>query len=290
MSGDHVQRDVTNDQDAHEDRRLTVVTAHVIAALAGAEFRRYVTYRQATFAGAFTNTVFGFMRCYILLSVAGVTGQVAGYDPAQLVTFVWVGQGLLAVVNYWGQQELPERVRSGQVVSDLLRPVDLMTGFLAADTGRAAHAMLTRFVVPVAAGLVFFDFYLPAHAVTYLLFAVSTTLAVLVASACRYLVALTSFWLLDSRGAQMVWVVASGAGSGLYFPLPVLPDWVVTLLWVGTPFPALLQAPLDVAVERGGTGHGLLLIAGQVAWLAITIAIGRVVQRRALRRLVVQGG
>jgi ABC-2 type transport system permease protein len=262
----------------------------VLVALAGAEFRRYVTYRQATAAGAFTNTVFGFMRCYILLSVAAVTGQMAGYSAGQLVTFVWVGQGLLAVVNHWGQQELPERVRSGQVVSDLLRPVDLMAGFLAADTGRAGHAMLTRFVVPVAVGLFAFDFYLPAHAGTYPLFALSTVLAVLVCSACRYLVALTSFWLLDVRGTQMVWVVAAGVGSGLYFPLPVLPDWAVVLLWVGTPFPALLQAPLDVLVERGGTGHGLVLVAGQVAWLVVAVGVARVVQRRALRRLVVQGG
>lgn len=262
----------------------------MLAALAGAEFRRYLTYRQATLAGAFTNTVFGFMRCYVLLSVASVTGQVAGYAEGQLVTFVWVGQGLLPVVNNWGQPELPERVRSGQVVSDLLRPVDLMAGFLAAETGRATHAMLTRFVVPVAAGLAFFPFYLPEHAVTYPLFLVSTLLGVLVCAACRYVVSLTSFWLLDIRGAQMVWVVASGASSGLYFPLPVLPDWLVMLLWVGTPFPALLQAPLDVLVERGGAAHGLLLIAGQAAWLAIMVGFGRVVQRRALERLVVQGG
>jgi ABC-2 type transport system permease protein len=262
----------------------------VLAALAGAEYRRYATYRQATVAGAFTNTVFGFMRCFILLSVADVTGQVAGYAPGQLVTFVWVGQGLLAVVNYWGQQELPERVRSGQVVSDLLRPVDLMAGFLAADTGRAGHAMLTRFVVPVVVGLLFFDFYLPSRPETYALFVVSVVLAVLVCSGCRYLVSLTSFWLLDSRGAQMVWVVASGVGSGLYFPLPFLPDWLATLLWVSTPFPALMQAPLDVLVERGGMGHGLVLLTAQAAWLMVVVGIARVVQRRALRRLVVQGG
>jgi ABC-2 type transport system permease protein len=104
------------------------------------------------------------------------------------------------------------------------------------------------------------------------------------------MVALTSFWLLDVRGVQMVWVVASGVGSGLYFPLPVLPDWLVVLLWVGTPLPSLLQAPLDVVVERGGTGHGLLLVAGQVAWVLVVCRLARSVQRRALRRLVIQGG
>jgi ABC-2 type transport system permease protein len=260
-----------------------------VAALAGAGFRRFATYRQATVAGAFANIVFGFLRCYVLLSVAGV-GLAAGYDRAQLATFVWVGQGMLAVVNFWGGTDLAERVRSGDVVAELLRPVDLMVAYLATDLGRAGYAMLTRFVAPVAVGLLAFDLYLPAHPHTYVLFGLSVALAVTVCSACRYLVELTAFWLLDVRGVYLVWLFASGAGGGLFFPLPFLPDWLVTVLWVATPFPALLQAPLDVLVERGGTGHSLALVAGQVAWVLVMVALARVVQRRALRRLVIQGG
>ncbi|GAB3464331.1 ABC transporter permease [Actinophytocola sediminis] len=258
-----------------------------LVAVAGAGFRRHSTYRQATLAGAFTNTMFGFMRCYILLSVAGATGDVGGYDQARLATFVWVGQGLLAVVNFWSTPELAERVRTGDVVADLLRPVDLMTMFLAGDLGRAGYAMLTRFVVPVAVGLLTFDLFLPANPVTYGLFAVSVLLAVLISATCLYLVALTAFWLLDVRGVNTLWGLLAGAASGLYFPLPLLPDWLVTLLWVGTPFPSLLQAPLDVLVARGS---GVALVAGQVAWLVVVVAVARTVQRRALRRLVVQGG
>ena len=44
-------------------------------ALAWSGFRRYATYRQATVAGAFTNTVFGFLRCYVLLAVAARCGR-----------------------------------------------------------------------------------------------------------------------------------------------------------------------------------------------------------------------
>ena len=134
----------------------------MLAALAGAGFRRYSTYRQATVAGAFTNTVFGFMRCYIVLSVTDAAGQAAGYDSGQLVTFVWLGQGLLAVVDYWTPLDLAERVRTGDVVSDLLRPVDPLLNYLSTDLGRAGYAMLTRFVVPVTVGMLAFDPYLPA--------------------------------------------------------------------------------------------------------------------------------
>jgi ABC-2 type transport system permease protein len=267
-----------------------MASGRTVWALAGAGFRRFATYRQATVAGAFTNSVFGFMRCYILLSVTGVAGQAGGYDRAQLATFVWAGQGLLAVVSYWAALDLGERVRSGEVMADLLRPVDLMVSYLATDVGRAGYATLTRFVVPMVVGMLTFDFYLPAHPPAYLAFALSVLLAVLICSVCRYLVGLTAFWLLDVRGVTMMWVFASGAGSGLFFPLPFLPDWLVTALWVLTPFPALLQAPLDILVERGGPGHAVVLLAGQAAWLAVVVAVARLVQRRALRRLVIQGG
>jgi viologen exporter family transport system permease protein len=267
-----------------------MASARTVTVLARAGFRRFATYRQATVAGAFTNTVFGFVRCYVLLSLADAGGQVAGYDRAQLATFVFAGQGMIAVVNYWGPSEIADRVRTGDVVADLLRPLDLMVNHLATDLGRAGFAMLTRFVVPIVAGALAFDLYAPAHLVTYVLFAVSLLLAVLVCSVCRYVVNLSAFWLLDIRGVRQLWVVASGAGSGLSFPLPLLPGWLVTGLWVCTPFPALMQAPLDVLVERGGTGHAGVLVAGQVAWLAIVVALARLVQRRALRRLVIQGG
>ncbi|MBM7776321.1 ABC-2 type transport system permease protein [Actinokineospora baliensis] len=265
--------------------------ARVQVALVAAGFRRHATYRQATFAGAFTNTVFGFLRCYIMLSVADAAGgAMAGYSGPQLVSYVWLGQGLLAVVNSWTMLDLAERVRTGDVVADLLRPVDPLWTYLWTDIGRAGFALLTRFAVPLVVGAVAFDFYVPQSFATYPLFALSTVLAVVVCFACRYLIGLSAFWLLDIRGVTMFWVFVSGAASGLYFPLAVLPEWLSTILWVATPFPSLLQAPLDIAVERGGTEHALLVCLSQVVWVVLLLLACHWTQSRAVRKLVVQGG
>lgn len=261
-------------------------------AITASGYRRYSTYRQATLAGAFTNTVFGFLRCYVLLAVATGIGddRAAGYDRAQLATFVWVGQGLLAVVLLWGWSDLADRIRTGEVATDLLRPVNPVTSYLAADLGRAAHAVLTRFVPPVLTGPLFFDVHLPARGLTVPLFALSTVLAVTVCFGCRYLVNATAFWLLDIRGPVTLWTLASGILAGLYFPLRFLPDWLCVALWAGTPFPSLLQTPLDVLVERDAPALQVGLVTIQVGWAALTLTGCRAVQRRAERRLVVQGG
>ncbi|WP_425426808.1 ABC transporter permease [Asanoa hainanensis] len=261
-------------------------------ALMGAGFRRYSTYRQATVAGAFTNTVFGFLRCYVLLAVAAGAGTatVAGYDPARLATFVWFGQGLLAVVLLWGWTELADRIRTGDVVADLLRPVHPVTRYLATDLGRAGHAVVTRFVPPVLIGPLFFPFYVPHRWTTVPLFAVSVLLATVLCFGCRYLVNATGYWLLDIRGPMILWALVSGVLGGLYFPLRFLPDALVVPLWVLTPLPSLFQTPLDVLVEIDPTPRQLWLVVLQAAWVVLVLVLCRVVQRRAERRLVVQGG
>jgi ABC-2 type transport system permease protein len=261
-------------------------------ALAWSGFRRYATYRQATIAGSFTNIVFGFLRCYVLLAVAAgaVNGTPAGYRPDQLATFVWVGQGLLTVVSLWGWTELADRIRTGEVTADLLRPIHPVIGYLAPDLGRALHGMVFRFVPPLVVGLVCFDLYRPGRWFTVPLFGVSVLLAVVGSMGVRFLVNATAYWLHDARGPVMLWTLAAGVLAGLYFPLRFLPEWLAVTLWVATPFPGLMQTPLDVLVERDPVPLQFALVALQVAWAAALLALCVLVQRRAERRLVAQGG
>ena len=264
------------------------VRYRTFVALVSAGFRRYSTYRQATVAGVFTNIVFGFLRCYVLLAVArGTGGQAAGYSAAQIATYVWVTQGLIATVGMWGDNVLADRIRTGDVVADLLRPVPPVLSYLATDLGRAGFAALTRFVAPIVVGALAFHLYAPRHPQTYPLFAVSVLLAVVISFACRYVVNAAAYWLLDSRGPQLAWMLVSNVLSGLYFPLAFLPGWLYLTVWWGTPCPSLLQGPVDVLVERRPAAG---ILALQAVWAGVTLAAAAYVQRRGERRMVVQGG
>ncbi|MGH4010945.1 MAG: ABC transporter permease [Pseudonocardiaceae bacterium] len=251
-----------------------------------AGFRRYSTYWQAVAAGLAANVVFGFMRCAVLLTVFAGSAQVAGYNPSRTVTFVWIGQGLIAVVAIWGNSDFGERVRSGDIAIDLLRPVDLQVGLLAEDLGRAGYALLTRFTVPLLIGLALFDLTLPGSVIRWAVFGLSVLLAILVSFAIRFLLNLAAFWLLDWRGLVALHGAVSSVLAGLVVPIAFFPGWARVAIW-STPFPAILQAPIDIAI---GTGTTLLLLAHQLAWAVALLAVGRLVLARAVRKLVIQGG
>ena len=266
-------------------------TIRMYAALVAAGFRRYATYRQAMVAAMITNSVFGFLRSSaILAAAAGAGGAAAGYGRSQLALYVWVGQGLIGTVQPWAPLDLAERIRSGDVVCDLLRPVNPVLRDLAGEVGRAGYGAVTRFVVLITIGLVAFDCYRPTRGASYALFVVSVLLAVVISFCCRYLVAASAYWLLDARGPQIAWTLASTVFSGMAFPLWFLPGWASGLLIYATPVPSVIQVPIDLLVERSTLPGQLAGLAVQAGWAVVMLAGCQLVQRRAERRMVIQGG
>ncbi|MFF5188980.1 ABC transporter permease [Streptomyces sp. NPDC000345] len=264
-------------------------SARLYAAVAAGGFRRYATYRAATAAGVFTNTVFGLILVYTYLALWDERPHLGGYDQAQAVTFVWLGQALYATLAIQGggfEIDLMERVRTGEIAIDLYRPADLQAWWLANDLGRALFQLLGRGVVPFVFGALFFPSALPRDPVTWLAFAVALLLAMLVSFGIRFLVALSGFWLMDSQGALQVLMVTGIFCSGMTLPLNAFPGGLGEVVRA-LPWAAQLQMPADLLM---GEADALPVFAFQAVWALALLAAGRLVQSAATRRVVVQGG
>jgi ABC-2 type transport system permease protein len=271
--------------------------AQLYAAVGRGSFRRYATYRAATWAGVFTNTVFGFFIAYTYQALWEVRPHLGGYDLSSALTYVWLGQALLMPVAAMGggvQDDLEARITSGDIAVDLYRPADLQTWWLCTDLGRSGYHLLSRGVLPMLVGSLFFHLRMPAgspaeQALTWAGFLVSVLLAVVVSFALRYIAALTGFWLLDPRGVRQISVVLGMFFSGFLLPLPLLPGGLATVA-ARLPWAAMVQVPLDVFLQRR-TGAALVAgLAGQLGWALALLAAGQLVQRAVMRRVVVQGG
>jgi ABC-2 type transport system permease protein len=261
-------------------------------AIATRAFHRYSTYRAATLAGIFTNSVFGIIYSFAYLALWEENPTAGGYDRLDAVTYVWIGQALLMTIALWGggtTDDLAERIRTGDVAIDLYRPVGLVGWYLASDLGRAAYHLLTRGIGPTVVGFLLFDIRLPAGTAAAAGFAVSLVLAVVVSFTIRFLVASTAFWLLDQSGVRVMSGAFAIFFSGMMLPLVLFPGWLGTLA-TALPWASYVQVPADIWLGKH-TGTDLLAALGfQVFWAVVLLGCCHVVLGAATRRVVVQGG
>ena len=252
-------------------------------------FRRYSTYRAATVAGVITNSIFGLIRAYILIAVFRQRTTIGTFDVTDAVTFTFVTQGLLMPVGAFGRMEVAERIRTGDVVGDLYRPVDFQAYWLAHDMGRAAFELLARGIPPVLFGAIVFHLRLPHTLTTWLAFLVSLAVALLVSFGLTFLVNLSAFWLIDDRGANQLATSLQLFLSGILLPIVLFPGWLEAIARY-SPFAAIVELPVEVLL---GKHHGTALLpvlALQLMWAAVLVGIGRLVLAAATRKVVIQGG
>jgi ABC-2 type transport system permease protein len=260
-------------------------------AIAVRSFRRFSTYRVATASGIFTNTVFGFIICGVFLTLWELRPSLGGYDATDAITFVWLQQGMLMPIGIFGASttiELGERVRSGAIAVDLYRPAHLMSWWLAMDIGRAAFQLIVRGGVPLLIGSLVFDLRFPSAAGQWLAVLIAVWLGVLVSFGIRYLVALSGFWITDSRGVENFAMVLSLFFSGTILPLVVFPGWIGDFARA-TPWAATMQVPIDVWLGRN-PGGVLAAFQFQLLWVALLVLAGRLATTLASRKVVIQGG
>ena len=255
-----------------------------------AGFHQQSTYRLAAFGGLVANATFGFLKVAVLFAtVRAAGGRLHGYDLGVMSSYIWISQGLLGSINLTGRTDLADRIKDGAVAVDFLRPIDVQVANVAADVGKAVFALIPRGIPSVALGAIVVGMSLPSTPAPYLLGALSLLVGITVSAATAYIVATVGFWLIESRGVQVLYMVVSGFLAGLFVPIALFPGWLSAIA-AATPFPSMMMYPIDVISGRVAGLSALGLFAAQVGWLAVTGLIGHALTRAGRRKLEIQGG
>lgn len=262
----------------------------VYARLLVAGIRRQSSYPLATLAGLVANATFGLLKTGILFAAVGSAGgTLAGYDVGTMSAYVWLSQGLLGSVNLYGRSDMTQRVRSGDVATDFLRPVNVQAANILPGIGKGLFAFLPRGLPSIVIGVLVVGMAMPATPGPYVVGIVCVVLGIVLSHSVVYLIAVSGFWLVETRGFVGLYMSVAGLFAGLFTPFHLFPDWLQAV-GRATPFPSMMMFPIDVLTGRA-TGLAALQVVGvQLAWLAGVLVVGHLMTRAGRRRLEVQGG
>lgn len=267
------------------------------AAVLSARFRMLLQYRAAALAGFGTQLFWGAIRLMILGAFFASSDHAAPMNLAQVAAYVWLGQALLGLLPWNVDAELQEKMMTGAVAYELLRPLDLYTFWYARTAAfRTATTCMRMLPMIAVAGLALPLLGLgewalpPPHGVAgAACFAVSLLATIALATAITNLMHVALIWTLSGRGFNVLMMGLVTVFSGLVVPLPLFPDWLQPLLY-WQPFRGLADVPYRIYSGHIDPHSAVFEILLQFAWTGVIVLGGYALMAYGKSRIVVQGG
>lgn len=245
-------------------------------------------YRAAAFAGIATQVFWGFIKVMILQAFFAQGGD-QPITLSQAITFVWIGQALFRFLPWTLDRDLEEQVKSGAVVYELIRPMNLYALWYLRSLASILVPTMMRGVPMFILAYFFFGLSLAESAGAFFSFILSLSLAALLSSAMKALVIISLFWTLSGEGILRLLPSVVLLLSGLFIPLPLYPDWMQPFLSI-QPFRALLDIPIRIYSGIIPPHEYLAYFGFQLTWLLFFVVSGIGLLKVAMKRLVIQGG
>ncbi len=252
-------------------------------------FRQQMAYRTSTFSNLSVNFFFGLMRIAVLLALYGERESVEGLDLVGVVTYLALSQSLITFITIFGSGDLMRAVYSGEIATQLLKPMHYFNYAMAEDMGRSMFNLIFRGVLLFAIYDLFFKVTYPANALVWLCFFASIWLAWLISFAYRFLVNTSSFWTPNAKGMLRFFFTLSWLLSGFLMPLRLFPDWLQRIA-AFTPFPYVLDTPVEIYMGLRSPNEMLESLLLQAFWVVALILLAQLFLKRGTRRLVILGG
>jgi ABC-2 type transport system permease protein len=254
-------------------------------------------YRAAALAGLWTQIFFGVV---LLMIYEGFYGSTTARQPmafADVVSYVWLGQALLAMLPWNADAELRAMVRSGAVAYELCRPIDLYSLWYArALAWRTAPTILRAVPMCVIAavllpliGLGEWRLATPPSTASALAFAATLVCTLLLGCALTTLINVSLLWTISGEGAVILLTTLVTFLSGMIVPLPLFPDWAQPIVRA-LPFAGLVDLPFRVFTGHIPPAGAVSVLQHQILWTLTLVLLGRWLLSHGIRRVVVQGG
>lgn len=257
------------------------------------EFAKRVVARNMAYRANVPITVLrNILRIFVQVAIWSALlrqGAMQGITVSDMLTYVVLSNCLSMIMVDGVAYMVDDRLRTGSIAMDLLKPVSYPL-FVGAN---AAGDILFRVAFMVAPTLLTAILAVglqgPTSSIHLLAFLGATAVAAALSFCIAILVGLCAFWFLQAWHFDWFLGGISGVLSGAWVPLWFFPDWLARVAqWL--PFQQLSFVPSAIylgkipAAEIGG--H---LLQG-VLWIAALSLVCALLWRRAVRRLVIQGG
>lgn len=256
-------------------------------------FTMGLQYRAAALGGLICQFFWGSMA--ILAFKAFYESDPAAFPMEfhALSSYIWLQQALLIMITFNGMDnEFLNVIQTGGVAYELCRPVNIYPMWysrtaasrISAGALRCGPTLLMALLIPAPFGLM-----LPSSLSTFLCFLLSLALAVGVVTAMTMIVLMITFHTISPRGVRLIAIGITDFFAGAIIPLPFFPENIRKVMEL-LPFSSMQNVPLRIYTGDISGQEMVYHMLLQLFWLAGLIALGKLLEWKELKNVVIQGG
>ncbi len=258
-------------------------------AILTARFRMLLQYRAAALAGIGTQIFWGLIRVMIMEAFYRSSPIEQPMEIEDVVTYIWLGQALLAMIPWNLDREIREMVSRGTVAYEITRPLDLYSLWYSRAIAMRTAPVILRATPIFILGLLFLQMGQPDSVASGLAWMLATIGALMLGCAITTLLHISLFWTISGEGISRIVPAMVMIFSGMVIPLPLFPDWAQAVMQF-LPFAGLIDTPFRLYIGHIPPSELPLILIHQVSWTITLVILGRMLMSKGVRNLVVQGG
>lgn len=257
------------------------------------KFISSLQYRSAAWAGIVTQFFFGFVYIMVYIAFYESGGKNLPMELPQVVTYLWLNQSLLALVNQFSRdQELFKLIREGGISYELARPKNLYYMWYFKVIGQRLANVTLRFIpLVVVTSLLPDPFHLgvPASFLHFICFLLSLGLGTLLVTSLTIFYPIIALTTMSEKGIVNIMITLADILSGIVVPIPFFPKFLQVISSF-LPFQYISDLPFRLYVGNMSISNGVFGMCIQLIWIIIFILIGNLLMKKNIKRVVVQGG
>ena len=257
------------------------------------KFISSLQYRSAAWAGIATQFFFGFVYIMVYVAFYKSGGKNLPMALPQVITYLWLNQAFLALINQFSRdQELFKLIRDGGISYELARPKDLYFMWYFKIIGQRLANVTLRFIplIVVTSFLPFpYNLGLPYSFSHFVLALISLLMGSLLVSALAVLYPIIAMYTMNEKGIVNLVITLGDILSGVVVPIPFFPRFM-QIISRFLPFQYISDLPFRLYVGNISVMDGFYGIIIQMVWIFLMIMFGRLLMKKNLQRVVVQGG
>ena len=236
------------------------------------------------------------MQCIIMFAAAffwkalyGDGGNVQGTTVDTMLTYTVMSSMMSVLFMTSVEQRVIHSVQKGTVATDMLKPISLFGLYFFEDLGVLTSLIFQNMIPIFAVGSICIILPKPTSGTSFILFLVSLVLAFFINWLLAACFSMWAFTAINMDPMIQVKKHLIRLLSGSIIPMWFFPKWLSGILNL-FPFVYIYQLPLDIYVGKYTKETLFLRLGIQAIWVAVLFALFVFLQKRVVKKVMVQGG